>query len=131
MRRPPTILCWGLVVSLGMALYAAQQIPPAYSAPRLAEVTLRPVMDMQGMLIAFVAKARFEAVHAPPSGQIDSVEVGSIEVDLLKTNGTVVIDGVAVDDREAVDQLMAILTREWKKAMPDPLPQRRRTMRAK
>lgn len=118
---------FGLIAACAK-LFAAQDrsIP---SPDRIDSIAGRLIMDLNGTVIAFPITAKFVSIDARPSGEITTMEIGSVEVDLMKSNGQVVVDGVMVDDREAADQLIAIMTREWRRAHPSALPQRRKALR--
>lgn len=122
-------VCLAVVaVAVCVKLFAAQD--RAISSPdRLQMVTFTPMKDLNGTNTAALFKAYFVTIEAKPSGEITTVQTGSYEVDLLKSNGTVVVGGEQFDDREIADILDAVAKREFKKANPDALPQRRRTLR--
>lgn len=99
------------VVILAAVVFAAQDrgIP---SPDRVSSLTIAPSIDLNGTLVSFLLTAKFVSVDARPSGTVEATEIGSIQIDLAKSNGVTVLDGVAVDDREAADQLLAIAARE-------------------
>lgn len=118
-----------LLILACLGLFAAQDRAIA-SPDRLDSIAGRLIIDLNGTVISFPLTAKFVSIDARPSGEVTTTQIGSVEVDLMKSNGQVVVDGVLVDDREAADQVIAIMTREWRKAHPSALPQRRRALRA-
>lgn len=114
---------------VAMAIASAAQDRAIPSPDRLASLTAAPVIDLNGTVVSFLVTAKFITLDAHPNGTMDSREIGSVQFDLAKNGGSVVVGTEVYDDREIKDALMAVALREWKKANPDPLPQRRRAMR--
>lgn len=110
-------------------LSAAQEPRRARSPDRLTSLTAEPMLDMNGTCMAFIVTAKFSAIIAHPSGLVDSHDLGSVQVDLMKSNGMVVVGDTQYDDKEVAEILCAVAKREWESANPIPLPQRRRAMR--
>lgn len=112
-----------------LTLYAAGPML-APSPPRVYDITIKPVTNIAGEFIAFPVTAKLHVVDYLPSGEVNSHDIGGISFDLVKTPGTIVIDGELYDDREIADGLAAIILREWRKVNPEALPVRR-AMRGK
>lgn len=112
------------VAALAAAVLAAGPML-APSPPRVYDIEIKPVTNVAGEFVAVPITAKIHVVEYMPSGEVNSHEVGSVQFDLSKTNGTIVIDGESYDDREIMDGLAAIVLREWRKANPDALPVRR------
>lgn len=123
-----TLLACAVIIAACARLVGAQDraIP---SPDRLASITATPTMDMQGTLHGFILSARFQSIDTKPSGEVTALPIGSVEVDLVRSNGSVVVGGELLYDRELADALMAVAAREWAKANPGALPQRRRALR--
>lgn len=119
------VIFFGVAVGTAALLFAAQGPMLAPSPPRISDVSIKAATDQAGEFIGFLVKGKVIVVEYLPSGEVNSHEVGSVEFDMKKTNGTIVIDGELYDDREIVDALAAVILREWRKANPDALPVRR------
>lgn len=117
------------LVLLARFVTAAQDRAIA-SPDRFQMATFTLMKDLNGTNVAALFKSYFVSIEAKPSGEITTIPTGSYEVDLLKSNGSVVVGGEQFYDKEVADLLSAIALREWKKANPDPLPQRRRALRS-
>lgn len=118
-------LLTAVLAAVAVTVLGAQGPMLAPSPPRISEIAIKAATDQAGEFIGFLVKGKVVVVEYLPSGEVNSHEIGSVEFDMRKTNGTIVIDGELYDDREIVDALAAVILREWRKSNPDALPVRR------
>lgn len=133
MKLIPKFYLTGLVLvvlAIFAALSWAAQDRAIASPDRLASVAGTLGMDLNGTTFSFPLRFNFHSIDARPSGEVTSIATGSVEVDLIKGQGSVVVGGVQYEYAEAAAILAAIADREWKIAHPSALPQRRRALRS-
>lgn len=120
-----TVLFGWLATTL--RLRAAQDPRPrAVGAPVfLTWFTVQPKHGPSNEPVNMVAGIEWAQVQQQASGELKVEIVGSTQVDLMTSNGSVIVGDILYYDREIAMAIEAIALREWRLVNPAALPTRK------